>query len=265
MSFTLVVLLTSIKSERSPATGFKMSARAYPPLKAKTASYNGQRCLTACFDAARISSKSSIPLANSIPSGNNCFDSSPTSWPWSKTACCWVSGPGISVFGIMGVPEELVALEAPQVFRFWDKPFDLLDLRMAGRIHQNDGHALGEVARLIDVATAGDGDVVSEQLQRDDGQQREQGLQGLRQINHVPHFGSDLRVVFCGQGDDRTFARLDLLQVAERFFVERAGGNHDDRRGLLINHRDGAVFHFRGRIAFGVDVRNLLHLERAFE
>ena len=79
------------------------------------------------------------------------------------------------------------------------------------------------------------------------------------------HFGSDLGVVFSSQGDDRTFARLDFLQVAERFLVKRPGRDNDDRRGLLVDHSDGAVLHFRGGVAFGVNVGNFLQLECAFK
>ena len=42
------------------------------------------------------------------------------------------------------------------------------------------------------------------------------------------------------------------------------GGEHDDRQ-LLIDQRVGTVLHFAGGIAFGVDVGDLLQLERAFE
>src|SRR5205814_8990264 len=109
------------------------------------------------------------------------------------------------------------------------------------------------------------GDVVGEQWQSDNRQQREQRYASLRQVNHLLHFGSDLGVVFSGQADDRTFARLDFLQVAERFIVQRPGRDNDDRRGLLVDHGDGAVLHFRGGVAFGVNVGNFLQLERAFK
>ena len=38
-----------------------------------------------------------------------------------------------------------------------------------------DGDAFGEVAGFVDVAASEDGDVVGEELQRDDGQQGEEG------------------------------------------------------------------------------------------
>ena len=46
-----------------------------------------------------------------------------------------------------------------------------------------DRHALGEIARLIDVAAAADGDVVREQLQRHDHHDRRQQLRRRRQLD----------------------------------------------------------------------------------
>ena len=41
-----------------------------------------------------------------------------------------------------------------------------------------DRHALGEVARLIDVAAELDGEVIGEELERDDGEDRARGNRG---------------------------------------------------------------------------------------
>ena len=40
--------------------------------------------------------------------------------------------------------------------------------------------------------------------------------------------------------------------------------NRDDRH-VLVDQRDGPVLHLAGRITLGVNVRDLLQLERAFE
>src|SRR5947208_8731000 len=37
------------------------------------------------------------------------------------------------------------------------------------------------------------------------------------------------------------------------------------RRSSDLDHRDGAVLHLSGGVAFGVDIGNFLELERAFE
>ena len=95
-----------------------------------------------------------------------------------------------------------------------------------------DRHALGQVARLVDVAAAPPRDVVGQQLERDDRQERldDLGRIGDRQED-VRQRGE--RVVALGaDGDDRAVARLDLLDVAQRLGVQRAARGHEDARGL---------------------------------
>ena len=60
-------------------------------------------------------------------------------------------------------------------------------------------------------------------------------------------------------------ARLDLLDVAERLGVQRAARGHEDARSLAVDQRDRPVFHLGRRIALGVDIADLLELERAFQ
>ena len=74
-----------------------------------------------------------------------------------------------------------------------------------------------------------------------------------------------LRVPLGRQRDHRPAARLGLLDVAdhllEHVIVRRDG--HDGH--LLVDERDRPVLHLAGRVALGVDVRDLLQLQRAFE
>ena len=64
---------------------------------------------------------------------------------------------------------------------------------------------------------------------------------------------------------DRAAARLHLLHVADHLLEHMVARRDRDDRHLLVDERDRAVLHLAGRIAFGVDVRNLLELQRAFE
>ena len=72
-------------------------------------------------------------------------------------------------------------------------------------------------------------------------------------------------VVLGRQRDHRAAARLRLLDVPhhllEDVIVRR---NRDDGHGL-VDERDRAVLHLAGRIALGVNVGDLLELQRAFE
>ena len=79
-------------------------------------------------------------------------------------------------------------------------------------------------------------------------------------------------VALDGDGDDAAGAGGDLLNVAEGLLVLEdgggvggvLGGDADDGEGL-VDEGVGAVLHLAGGVAFGVDVGDLLELERAFE
>src|SRR5688572_24207989 len=77
-----------------------------------------------------------------------------------------------------------------------------------------DCDALRQIARFVDVTTAHDGDVVGEQLQRDDCKEREQRLNRRRHVNHFVGFFHDGFVPLGGYGNDWPFARFDHLQIA---------------------------------------------------
>ena len=74
-----------------------------------------------------------------------------------------------------------------------------------------------------------------------------------------------LGVAARGQRDDQSAPRLHFLHVADHLFehVILRCEKHD--RHPVVDQRDRPMLHFARRIAFGVDVRNLLQLQRAFE
>ena len=67
------------------------------------------------------------------------------------------------------------------------------------------------------------------------------------------------------EGDDRAAARLRFLDVADHLLEHVVVRRDRDDRHLLVDERDRAVLHLAGRIALGVDVRDLLQLQRALE
>ena len=79
-------------------------------------------------------------------------------------------------------------------------------------------------------------------------------------------------VAFGDDGDHDAVARFHFLNVGDALFVAGHGvgigfvarGQDDDGK-IFVDQRVGAVLHFAGGIAFGVDVGNFLELERAFE
>ena len=134
------------------------------------------------------------------------------------------------------------------------------------------GDGFGEVSGLVYVAATADGDVVGEELQGDDLEDRQEQLWGGGDVDGVFDELGDVAVALDGDGDDAAGARGDLLNVAEGLLVLEdgggvggvLGGDADDGEGL-VDQRVGAVLHLTGGVALGVDVADLLELERAFE
>ena len=80
-------------------------------------------------------------------------------------------------------------------------------------------------------------------------------------------------VAFGDDGDHDAVARFHFLHVRDAFFRSASSRRDRIRRAwrctttgkIFVDQRVGAVLHFAGGIAFGVDVGNFLELERAFE
>jgi len=127
------------------------------------------------------------------------------------------------------------------------------------------GDGFGEVAGLVDVAAAADGDVVGEELQGNDLEDGEEQLRGGGDVDGVFDELGDLAVALDGDGDDAAGAGGDLLNVAEGLLVLEdgggvgrvLGGDDDDGEGL-VDEGVGAVLHLSGGVALGVDVGDLL-------
>ena len=83
-----------------------------------------------------------------------------------------------------------------------------------------NGDAFGEVARFVHVASEGDGDVVSEELEGDDGEDGCKKFEGFGDEDRVVHDFLDFMIAFCGHGDDWAFSGFDFLDVAEVFFAD---------------------------------------------
>jgi hypothetical protein len=56
-----------------------------------------------------------------------------------------------------------------------------------------------------------------------------------------------------------------LLHVRHGLLEQVVGRGHHDHRHILVDEGDGAVLELARRIALGVDVGDLLELQRAFE
>src|SRR5688500_6630662 len=128
-----------------------------------------------------------------------------------------------------------------------------------------DRDRLRQVARLVDVGAPRERDVVGEQLERDDRQDRAQDLVGVRDPAHVVGDAADLLVTLRRDGDDLRVACAALHDVADELLVGRRSGGDRDERAFRVQERDRAVLELARRVALGVHVADLLELERALE
>src|SRR5439155_113412 len=126
-------------------------------------------------------------------------------------------------------------------------------------------HRLREVARLVHVAAEAHGDVVGEELERDDGDERRQELGARGHLDNVLRLRRDVPVARVGDGDDEAVARPHLLDVAEHTLVGAVARHERHDRERVGDECDRTVLHLAAGVALGVDIRDLLELERALE
>ena len=73
------------------------------------------------------------------------------------------------------------------------------------------------------------------------------------------------RVALVDQGDDLPAPRFHLFDIGHDLGVHRVPRGNEHHRHVLVDQRDGAVLHLGRGIPLGVDVGDLLQLERAFQ
>ena len=93
-----------------------------------------------------------------------------------------------------------------------------------------DGDGLGEVARLVDVQAAAAGDLVREQLQRDDREDRLQHPVDRGDLDRGVGVLDDLLVAGGGERDHVRAAGADLLHVGGELLEHRRVGGDARRR-----------------------------------
>ncbi|KAI3475145.1 hypothetical protein L1887_63506 [Cichorium endivia] len=141
--------------------------------------------------------------------------------------------------------------EMPRIGRFgkiWERFGKIWDLGVAdgGRGSLLDGDRLGQVAREVDVDAGSRGQVVGKQLERHDGQETLEAVDGAGHADGL-HALLDVLVVVVADDDGLTLACGDLHE----------GGLHLGR--------ERAVLELAGEDALRVHVADLLDLERTLE
>ena len=76
---------------------------------------------------------------------------------------------------------------------------------------------------------------------------------------------STRRIASRDHGDHRAATRLDLFHIGHDFVVDEPLRHDEDARRLLIDQGDRAMFHFRSRIAFRMDVADFLEFQGPFQ
>src|SRR5579862_2319103 len=134
------------------------------------------------------------------------------------------------------------------------------------------GDGLREVTWLIHVAAAAYGDVISEKLQRNDFKNRREQLRRRRNFNRVIRGAARKPVAFRHYSNNDSISSLHLLQIRNGLLVAGHGSSirfvacsDDDNGQILVDERVRAVLHLSSGVAFGMDVRNFLQLESAFQ
>src|SRR5207247_1696332 len=101
--------------------------------------------------------------------------------------------------------------------------------RAGGPLFHRD--ALGEVARLVDVAGPQDSDVVGEELERDDRYEWRQKLGRRGHEQRVVGAPNHLVIPAVADGDDTAATRLDLLHVSHHAVIGAVPrGRSEERR-----------------------------------
>ena len=112
------------------------------------------------------------------------------------------------------------------------------------------------------------GQLAREELQRHDRDERLEQHRHLRQRDQHVGVGLDGRVALLGQAERASAAGAHLLDAADHLVVElvaTARGHDAQDRQALLDQGDRAVLELAGREALGVEVGDLLELERSLE
>lgn len=131
----------------------------------------------------------------------------------------------------------------------------------SGLLH---GHAFCQVPGLVDFAAAQAGDVVGEKLKRDDGGDGGDERVAARDGDEVVHALGGLVVAFGDDTEDAGTASAAFFDVAESFVLTSDIHGEGDDGCAFFKQGDGAVLELSGVVTLGMDVGNLLELERPF-
>ena len=107
--------------------------------------------------------------------------------------------------------------------------------------------------------------MIGEHLHWQNAEQRHEGIECVRNLYGVLRNLADFLVAFAHNGYDASLATLNFLHVGDDLMIELMVRGEEDYRHLGIDEGDRTVLHFGCWVTFGMDIRDLLELECAFE
>ena len=126
------------------------------------------------------------------------------------------------------------------------------------------GHGFCEISRLIHIIPSLDRGVVSEELHRDDGEDRcDEGIDS-RDTDGLGRVLCDLCVIEEADAEDFGAAGADFLDIAVHFCADIVLCRYGDDRGLRRDEGEGAMLQFTGRVGLRMDVGDFFQLQCAF-
>ena len=107
--------------------------------------------------------------------------------------------------------------------------------------------------------------MIGEKLQGKDLRNGGEERVGHGDEEHVVRLGEHTAVALVHHGEDLGPARLDFLDVGHRLVEQFLVARERNDETAWIDERDGAVLELSGGIRLGVDIGDLLELERGFK
>src|SRR5712664_115562 len=128
-----------------------------------------------------------------------------------------------------------------------------------------DRHAFRQVARPIHVAAAKHGDVIRQELERNHRQHwRDQGW-ACRHGDLIIREVTEIAIALARDCDDAATPGFHFLHVRNDLRVDVVLRRQAHDRHVLVDQGDGPMLDLGRRVPLGVDVGDLLELERALE
>src|SRR5439155_11299662 len=126
-------------------------------------------------------------------------------------------------------------------------------------------YALCQVARPIHVAATQHGDVIRQELERNDRQHQCDRGWARRHGDLVIRQMGQIAVALARDRDNAAPPGFYFLHIRNHLRVNRILGRQADDRHVLVDQGDRSVLHLGRRVALSMDVGDLLELERALE